>query len=131
MRLNYRNAVLTDRADSYGRTIMYGLEVLFRLVFAGTLLCFGMATITRAQQVDPNAPARPQTKPQTTSTASNDPARVQAHAQTQSTLEKQRQQAEQDAAKNLDREAVAAIVETQNAIKAIADGQTGQALAAI
>jgi hypothetical protein len=110
---------------------MYGLEVLSRLVFAGTLLCLGMATITRAQQVDPSAPARPQAKPQTTSTARNDPARVQAHAQTQSTLEKHRQQAEQDAAKNLDREAVAAIAETQNAIKAIADGQTDQALAAI
>jgi hypothetical protein len=110
---------------------MYGLEVLLRFVFAGTLLCFAMATVTRGQQIGPNAPARPQTKPQATSNTANDPARVQAQAQTQSTLEKQRQQAEQDAAKNLDREAVAAIAETQNAIKAIADGQTDQALAAI
>jgi hypothetical protein len=110
---------------------MYGLEVLSRLVFVGMLLCFGMATITRGQEVDPNAPPRPQTKSQTTSTARNDSARVHAHAQTQSTLEKNRQQAEQDAAQNLDRDAVTAITETQNAIKAIADGQTDQALAAI
>jgi hypothetical protein len=117
---------------------MYALKVFLRFVFVGILLCFGIATITRAQEAEPNAPAaQTQARPEATSNAANaansanDPARVQAEAQTQSALERERQQAEQDATKNLDREAVAALMETQNAIKAIAGGQTDEALAAI
>jgi hypothetical protein len=112
---------------------MYGLDVFVRFVCAASLLCLGMAVISRAQQAEQNTPAQPHAQPRATSpsNAANEPVRVQAQAQTQQTLEQQRQQAEQDAGKNLDQDAIAAIAETRNAIKAIAGGQTDQALAAI
>src|SRR5690242_6233492 len=103
-----------------GRTIMYGLDVFIRIVCAGSL-CLGMAVISLAQQAEQNAPGQRQAQPGATSpsNAANDPARVHAQAQTQQTLEQQRRQAELDARKNLDQNAIAAIAETRNAIKAI------------
>lgn len=55
----------------------------------------------------------------------------QAEQKARPEVEQQRQQAQQKADKNLDREAIAAIEETSNAIKAIADNKTDDALAAI
>ena len=60
-------------------------------------------------------------------------AQTQAQAQSQanSEAERQRQQAEQDARKSLDQDAIAAIEETQNALKAVTSGRSDEALAAI
>ena len=59
------------------------------------------------------------------------PSRAQRQAQASPELERQRQQVEQQAQQTLDKDAVAAIAETQNAIRAIADGERDEALAAI
>jgi hypothetical protein len=59
------------------------------------------------------------------------PSRAQRQAQANPELERQRQQLEQQAQQTLDKDAIAAIAETQNAIKAIAGGKKDEALAAI
>jgi hypothetical protein len=59
------------------------------------------------------------------------PSRAQRQAQASPELERQRQQAEQQAQRTLDKDAIAALAETQNAIKAIADGKRDEALSAI
>ena len=59
------------------------------------------------------------------------PTRAQRQAQATPELERRRQQAEQQARQTLDKDAIAAIAETQNAIKAIAAGKRDEALAAI
>jgi hypothetical protein len=59
------------------------------------------------------------------------PSRAQRQAQTSPELERQRQRVEQQAQRTLDKDAIAAIAETQNAIKAIAAGKRDEALAAI
>ena len=112
---------------------MYSLDAFVRFVCAASLLFLGMAVVSRAQQAEQNAPAQTQSEPRAASpsNAANQPGKAQAQAQTQQTLEQQRRQAEQDARKNLDQDAIAAIDETRNAIKAIASNQTDQALAAI
>jgi hypothetical protein len=65
----------------------------------------------------------------------NPPAEAQAQAQAQAQanpkIDEHRQQAEQEARKSLDQDAVAAIEETQNALKAITSGKSDEALAAI
>ena len=55
----------------------------------------------------------------------------EAEQQVRPEVEQQRKSAEDQARKSLDQEAVAAIDETTNAIKAIADNKTDEALAAI
>lgn len=62
-------------------------------------------------------------------TGASDLSQAQAHAQPE--IEQRRQQAEQQAQGTVDQDAVAAIHETQNAMKAIANGKTTEALAAI
>jgi hypothetical protein len=61
------------------------------------------------------------------------PTTSQAQSQTQASpdIEKQRQDAEAQASKTLDQDAITAIAETQNAAKAIADGKIDEARAAI
>jgi len=59
------------------------------------------------------------------------PSRAQRQAQSNPQLEQQRQQVEQRAQQTLDKEAIAAIAETQAAVKALADGKKDDALAAI
>jgi hypothetical protein len=65
----------------------------------------------------------------------NQPARAQAQAQAQAQanpkIDEHRQQVEQEARKTLDQDAVAAIDETRNALKAITSGKSDEALAAI
>ena len=58
-------------------------------------------------------------------------ARAQSQAQANPGVEKQRQEAEQEARKTLDRDAAAAITETTNAVKAVAQGKTDEALSSI
>ncbi|MEA2735770.1 MAG: hypothetical protein QOE14_2221 [Humisphaera sp.] len=59
------------------------------------------------------------------------PSRPQRQATTHPETERQRQQAEQSAQQTLDKDAVAAINETQAAVKALADGKKNEALAAL
>jgi hypothetical protein len=69
--------------------------------------------------------------------AADPPPTTSAHSREQTAaaarpeVEKQRQEAEQQAKNGLDPDAIAAIQETQQAVKAIADGKTNEALAAI
>jgi hypothetical protein len=58
-------------------------------------------------------------------------ARAQSQAQANPEVEKQRQEAEQEARKTLDQDAAAAIAETSNAVKAVAQGKTDQAFSGI
>lgn len=58
-------------------------------------------------------------------------SRAQAEAAARPQIERQRQEAEQQAKSTIDQDAVAAIQETENAIKAIAEGKNDQAIASI
>jgi len=58
-------------------------------------------------------------------------ARAQSEAQANPQIEKQRQEAEQEARKTLDQDAASAIAETSNAVKAVAQGKTDEAMSAI
>ncbi|MDB6024898.1 MAG: hypothetical protein JWM68_1121 [Verrucomicrobiales bacterium] len=58
-------------------------------------------------------------------------ARAQTQAQTQPKIENERKKAEDQAKQGLDKDAIAAIEETQKAIKAVAEGKTNEAIAAI
>jgi hypothetical protein len=66
-------------------------------------------------------------EPAATSTRS----RSEAGAAARPDVERQRQEAEQQARNTLDQEAIDPIQETQNAVKAIAEGKNDQAIAAI
>ena len=69
---------------------------------------------------------RPPRRPKPTSTRAQE-----YRAARRPEIEKQRQQAEQAAQKTIDKEAIAAIKETQKAVLAIAQNKTDEALAAI
>jgi signal transduction histidine kinase len=58
-------------------------------------------------------------------------ARAQSQAQANPGVENQRQEAEREARKTLDQDAAAAIAETGNAVKAVAQGKTDQAISSI
>jgi len=58
-------------------------------------------------------------------------ARAQRHAQLNPQVEQQRRHAEQQARQSLDQEAIAAILETENAVRALAQNNAREALAAI
>jgi hypothetical protein len=62
---------------------------------------------------------------------SDSQAQAQAQTQANSEAEKQRQQAEQEARKTIDQDAITAIQETQNALKAVTSGKNDEAIAAI
>jgi hypothetical protein len=83
----------------------------FALVFA----CLGWVSISGAQQ----------------GAATTQPSLAQSQAQARPQIEQQRRQAEQQAQQSMDRDAAAALEETQRAINAIADGKTDDALAAL
>lgn len=65
------------------------------------------------------------------SAGTSDDARAQARARANPEIEKQRQDAQEQAEKTLDKDAQAAIDETAGAIKAISDGKTADAIAAL
>ncbi|MDB5353586.1 MAG: hypothetical protein JWN24_39 [Phycisphaerales bacterium] len=111
------------------------LSVTSRIGIA-ILACLVCTGLLRAQQTDDAqqaAGAAPTTRPGPTTRESgtSESTRAQSHAQARPETEQQRQQAEQQARNTLDKDAVAAITETQNAVKAIADGKNDQATAAI
>jgi hypothetical protein len=58
-------------------------------------------------------------------------ARAQSQAQANPGVEKQRQEAKQEARKTVDQDAAAAITETSNAVKAVAQGKADQAISSI
>jgi hypothetical protein len=72
-----------------------------------------------------------QNQTQTQNPSQVEKQRQQAEQKVRPEVEQQRRRAQQKAEGNLDQEAIAAIQETSNAIKAIADNKTDQALAAI
>jgi hypothetical protein len=84
------------------------------------LLCISLCSLATAQQES------------SSSQSSTSPAsRGRSQAKARPEVEQQRQQAQQQAQSTLDKDAVTAITETQNAIKAIADNKPDQALASI
>jgi hypothetical protein len=87
-----------------------------QLIILSLALCAGQAAIAQ-DQTQASSPVEKQ--------------RQQAEQKARPEVEQQRQQAQQKADKNLDREAITAIEETSNAIKAIADNKTDEAVAAI
>ncbi|MDB5172606.1 MAG: hypothetical protein JWN51_1379 [Phycisphaerales bacterium] len=105
------------------------------------LACFACAGVVRAQQsggAQQPAGAAPTTRdaghtgPTTREAGgTTESTRAQSHAQARPETEQQRQQAEQQARGTLDKDAVAAIEETQRAVKAITDGKNDEATAAI
>ena len=76
-------------------------------------------------------PAAAQSADPSPDAVANQQGQAQAQAQANPQIEQQRQEAEQQAQKTLDKDAVAAITETQNAVKALQQSKTDEALAAI
>jgi hypothetical protein len=86
-------------------------------------LCAAFAAVAPAQQQGAARTPTTATMPTT--------ARTQAQSQAQPEIDKQRQQAEQQAERALDRDAMSAIDETRNAVKAIEARHEDEARAAI
>lgn len=89
--------------------------ILSSFVTTSVILCLECSAIALAQSSD----------------GTSAESRAQSQAQAHPEVEKQRQDAEQQARRTIDKEAAAAIDETQKAIKAIADGKADEAIAAI
>ena len=88
--------------------------------------CVAIAMFVHPQQANAvSTPSQSQNQPNV------DQQRQDTEKQTRPEIEKQRQQIEQQGQKNLDQEAIAALQETQNAIKAISASKTSDAMAAI
>jgi len=96
-------------------------------------LCLTLASCSSAKNSSENSTvnAATQTQNQTQSPPDLQKQRQEAEQQARPEIEQERKQAEEEAAKNLDQEAMAAIAETQKAIDAIAANKTDQAMAAI
>ena len=96
-------------------------------------LCLTLASCSSAKNSSDNSTvnAATQTQNQTQSPPDLQKQRQEAEQQARPEIEQERKQAEEEAAKNLDQEAMAAIDETQKAIDAIAANKTDQAMAAI
>jgi hypothetical protein len=108
--------------------IMKTARATSRLLTAMSLsLCMGPASYARAQA--PGTPAPPQAEAQTAGDVEAQRKAVEQHAQPD--IEKQRKEAEQEAEKGLNADAAAAVTETQNARKAIAEDKPAEAMAAI
>src|SRR6476646_7053641 len=105
----------------------YGMIHLRELIPA---LCLLSASCGRPQEAGVNSQASP-TPAGAQTQAQNQAQKQRQEVETRPEIEKQRQEAQQQAEKSLDKEAVAAIDETQNAVKAIAANNSDEALAAI
>jgi hypothetical protein len=98
---------------------MLGIDdTAIRIVAVSLIVCLGMASVVRSQQ-------------QQQSPGGSEAARSHVQAQAQQSIDQQRQQVEQQTKGQLDQEAVASIMETQNAVKAIEAGRNDEALRAI
>jgi YfdX protein len=91
-------------------------DTIVRIVVMSLTVCLGMASVVRSQQQ---------------SRGSSEPSRSNTQTKGQQSIDQQRQQVEQQAKSRLDQEAIAAIMETNNAVKAIEAGRTDEALAAL
>lgn len=105
----------------YARAIAV-LMVASLVMAAGCKSGENTANVSQGKQVD---------EPQPQSQANLDQQRQDAEEQTHPEVEKERQSAQQEADQALDQDAIAAINQTQNAIKAIAQNKKNDALAAI
>src|SRR4051794_4202843 len=91
-------------------------HILTMPLVAALALGLGFVSNAHAQQNAEQSAAQ-------SAAAPNADSRAQTQAQANPQIEKQRQQAEEQAKKSLDQDAVAAIKETENAIKAIAQNK--------
>lgn len=99
---------------------------LFSLITISLVCCISLAVLVRPQGA--NASSTPS---QSQNQTNADKQRQDTEKQARPELEKQRQQMEQQGQQQLDQEAVAALEETQKAIKAISASNTSEAMAAI
>jgi hypothetical protein len=99
---------------------------LFSLITISLVCCISLAVLVRPQGA--NASSAPS---QSQNQANADKQRQDTEKQARPDLEKQRQQMEQQGQQQLDQDAVAALEETQKAIKAISASNTSEAMAAI
>jgi hypothetical protein len=102
------------------------------LIAAAAILCLGTGSILRAE--DAGAPPQPVATPSPQNQAQNQAqSSSQSHVQanSQRDIEQRRRDAEQQAEKTLDKDAISAIDETQKAVKAIAEGKKDEAIAAL
>jgi hypothetical protein len=115
-------------------------KTLLPLTALSVALSLGLTPYGRAQEsggTSSASPAKSQAQNQTQNQgksqaqAGGDKQQQQAQQQAQAQIEKQRQEAQQQAEKSLDKDAMAAIDETKNALKAVSDNKTDEALAAI
>jgi hypothetical protein len=115
---------------------------LLSLTIVTLALCMASASCGRPQESGGNSstsaspgtaqtPAQSQSQGQSQSQSDAARQRQQAEQQARPEIEKRRQEAQQQADQTLDKEAVAAIAETQSAVKAIAANKSDEALAAI
>jgi hypothetical protein len=105
-------------------------SALLSLITISLAFCFGFASCDNAPQTSGSRSATSNASPAPSSTDTakqGDTAKQQARPD----IERQRQDAEQKAEKTLDKDAVAAIAETQNAVKAITQNKNDEALAAL
>jgi hypothetical protein len=97
------------------------------LLGLGTFSCNSTKPAGDTTSADASTKTQPTTQPQ----SNLDTQRQQAEQQARPGVEKERKKAEDEAGRNQDQDAMAAISETQKAIDAIASNKSNQALAAI
>ena len=97
------------------------------LLGLGTFSCNSTKPAGDTTSADTSTKTQPATQPQ----SNLDTQRQQAEQQARPGVEKERKKAEDEAGRNLDQDAMAAISETQKAIDAITSNKSDQALAAI
>ena len=106
-----------------------GMSVALRV--ATVLLGLGAFSCNSTKSAGETASVDTPTKTQPATQPNLDKQRQQAEQQARPGVEKERKKTEEEAGKSLDQDATAAISETQNAIDAIASNKSDQALAAI
>lgn len=106
---------------------MKGPELFITLLTMSLACCVGLAALVRPKDSDNVVSIDSQSQTQSNA----DQQRSDTDKQARPEIEKERQQIEQQGQQNLDQDAVAALQETQNAIKAISGNNSSEALKAI
>lgn len=110
------------------------IEIWLVVMASSLALCLGTISCGNSKGTNETTTADASTKvpTQTTQTQPDlEKQRQQAEQQARPGVEKERKQAEEEATKNLDQDAIAAITDTQAAIDAIASNKSDAALKAI
>src|SRR3984885_4308736 len=110
------------------------IEIWLVVMASSLALCLGTISCGNSKGTNETTTADASTKvpTQTTQTQPDlEKQRQEAEQQARPGVEKERKQAEEEATKNLDQDAIAAIAETQLAIDAIASTRTDMAMQAI